>query len=268
MRRLIRRITLFTPLLFIVACDGGGDPSSSYSSTEISPTITITEDQKGDVLTLVQLQSTSGSSLYLSDGDTLYASLNTPPYQLLSASEDLFSVGETISSRLKLLEKRSTGTYYTIDNTAGLPSPVRAYVAFIRGSGEWTGQTGIELPTAFSILNPAVDSSISRSVEDPITLSWTNTDSATTMEMESQVICNGDYYPQTPMVIALGTDTGTVQLNTADYFPSTAPDMVCHAVFTLKRMTPVRYISSELGTAAGSSIQGIQKRTIEFTSTP
>lgn len=253
------------PLFLLGGCDDSDSSSSSYSSTQIAPRIIVSEDQYGNVTTTAVMQTISGTSLYLADGDTLYAALNTSPEELINADDDLFQTGHDLTTQVQIMEQRGTGKYYAIDSTDDLTPPIRAYVGFERGDGDWAGQTSVVIPRDFTVLSPAYYSSISRSTEDPITLSWTDVDETTTMELDVRMICDNETYFAT---VPLGVDTGTAQVNAVDYFPADAPDMSCHAVFTFARMTPERYIAEELGTAGGSSIRGIKQIMVEFTSTP
>ncbi len=261
------------PLLFLLsltACDeDSGVPSDSYATNEIYPNITAVETQDGGVITTVVLEPdpNTGDMLYLNGGDRFYTSLGTPPDQLISFGDELFTNAQLLSTRLKIMEQNGTSEYSSIDTTAGLAPPVRAYVAFERGYGKWTGQTWVELPPAFTLLNPAPNSSISRTFDDPITLSWTDIDNTATMQLESQMVCLYTRYPI--VTINLGIDTGTAQVSAADYFPPGAPiNWDCRASFTLKRIGPTRFISSELGLGSLNTFQGIQQRTVEFTSAP
>ncbi|MFO7592848.1 MAG: hypothetical protein R6X15_02230 [Pseudomonadota bacterium] len=264
----IRTLPLLS-LLLLGGC-GGSDSSSSsnYTNTQIAPRITASQDQSGDVTTVAILQSSSGASLYLGDGDRLYASLNTPPADLVNTDGDLFETGHELTTRVQIMESLGTEKYYANESTDDLNPPIRAYVGFERGNGEWVGQTSVVIPRDFTILSPASYSSISRNTDDPITLSWTNVDETTTMKLHSRVICNNLTY-LAEEAISLGADTGTAEVSASDYFPANAPtDINCHAVFTLERSSPERPISEELGTAGGSSIIGIKQKMVEFTSTP
>ncbi len=264
-----KRILIIVLLLLSAGCEPSGSPSNTYADHDLYPNFTAVEDETGEVTTTVVLEPDpfTGQMLYLAGGDKFYASLGTPTSQLLSMSSDLFTTSQTLSSRLKIMEWRSSSTYVAIDHTTGLTSPVRSYVSFERGDGRVTGETWVELPPAFTLLNPAANSSLSRTFQDPITLSWTDADNTATMQLESQVVCLGIRY--TPITIDLGPDTGTAQVSAADYFPPSAPiNWDCLTAFTLKRLGPMRLISQELGLGSLNTFQGIQQRTVAFTTTP
>lgn len=263
----IRRMLIILPLILLGGCDDSDSSSSSsdYTNTQIAPRITAVEDQNGDITVVAEMQAIDGTSLYLASVDRLYTSLNTPAREPLSSDDNLFETGYELTTDVHLMVQRDPGEYISFHNTGNLTPPFKTYVAFERGDGGWLGQTSVVIPGGFTILNPAPYSSISRSTEDPITLSWTGIDETTTMELDVRLICDNDTYTTS---VTLGTDTGTAQVSAVDYFPSFAPNTTCHAVFTLSRAGPVRYISEELGTAGGSSIRGIKQEMVEFTSTP
>lgn len=267
MTKKMRRILAILPLILLGGCDDSDSPSSSggYTSANIAPRIIAAEDPKGIVTVLVEMQAIDGTTLYLADSDRLYSSQNTPAAQSLSSNDNLFETGNNLTTDVHMMTYGSPGKYISFHSTNNLTPPYRTYVAFERANGGWIGQTSVVIPEAFTILNPAPYSSISRSIEDPITLSWTDIDETATMALSVRMICDNDTYTTS---VSLGADTGTAQVSAADYFPVFAPNTSCHAVFTLSRAGPVRYISEELGTAGGSSIRGIKQEMVEFTSTP
>lgn len=259
-----KRILPLLTLLLVVGCDSDSTPSGTLAASDIAPVLTATQSQNGEVEITAKIYNTSGGTTTLTDGDTFFTSLGTPPDQLMNFTSDLFTTAPTMSDRLKVMQRRTSSEYYSLDYATGMTPPVRAYVAFERGNGEWTGQTWTDIPQDFTILAPAANSSISRS--GSLTLSWSDVDNTVPMELDSAMICNNIPYYKTD--IAPFTDPGSVVLAAAEYFPAGAPDMTCHAVFTLKRTGPVRYVSSELGLGPGSSIRGVMEHTVEFTSTP
>lgn len=262
-------ITRTLPLLLLVSLGGCGEsssvPSGSLTNNNIYPNITVVENQNGEVVTTAVLEN----SVYLSDGDKFYASLGTPPDQLINFSDDLFATAQTMSTRLKVMEKRTLSEYFATDTSAGLAAPVRAYVAFERGSGQWTGQTWVDLPPAFTIINPASYSSLSRVNQNPIALTWADSDNTAMMELDSQAVCNGVRY--SAPTISLGPDTGSASVDAVDYFYAAGVldvTATCQVGFTLRRLGPPRGISEELGLGSLNTIQGTQLRVVEFTSTP
>ncbi len=263
MEPIIKRILPLLPLLLLTGCSDEPVPSSTLSASDIVPIITATEDQSGEVEITAVLYNTLMSMTTLSNGDKFYTSLGTPPDQLMNITSDLFSNSQTMSTRLKVMQERTSSEYFSLDTTAGLTPPVRAYVAFERSGGQWTGQTWVDLPNDFTILTPNASSLLSRA--QPITLSWSDVDPTTTMQLQSAVICGGQPFYKNDLP-PFGTDTGSVVLNAADYFPAGAPDINCFATLILQRVGPAR-ATAGLGLGPGT-IQSIKERSVEFTSTP
>lgn len=282
----IARVLPFIFSLLLIACGGDGDvvipqPTGSFADSEIYPTIKAVEDSNGVVLTTAVLRAgidPSSTPLYLSSGDKLYASLGTPPEQLLSFSDDLFNNSLTLSTRLKLMKQRSqvnhyylfsrviTGTpeYFATDSSNGLSRPLQAYVGFERGDMQWAGSASVQMPMTFSVLAPTFASSHSRA--EPLTLTWSDVDPNSTMRLSVGGVCGEETF--TIDGIELGADTtGTHVLDANDYFPDAMPlDASCQLAFILNRVgqTQIAYF----GLAGIGSFQGRQERTVIFTTTP
>ncbi|HEY0666196.1 MAG TPA: hypothetical protein VGD24_09030, partial [Gallionella sp.] len=142
-------------------------------------------------------------------------------------------------------------------------APTRAYVVFERAGNVMTGESSTELPTGFQILSPAAEASISRATTPAIALTWSNLDAAATMELEVAGSCaDGSRYT---LQRSFGGDTGAATLAGADYFPASAdPAINCRVAIMLHRIR-LGGVSPQF---AFGSFQGVQRRTVQFTSTP
>jgi hypothetical protein len=237
------------------------------------------QDVSGNVATTVQLRDGAGSTagyLYLAGGETLYTSLDISPQQYLNFNGDLFNDGRALSEHLKVMASRDLFTdfilftqivvgkpeYFSLDTPSTGSSPVRAYVDLDRVGNVLAGESSIALPPAYQISAPASGASISRAT--PLALTWTNVDPTTTMRLDVAGICvDGSRYTQS---LVLGADAGSATLNSADYFPATgiSPSVNCQVAFILQR---VRTGGVSPNFAFGS-FEGVQQRTVQFTTTP
>ncbi|MDO8262047.1 MAG: hypothetical protein Q7T21_02370 [Gallionella sp.] len=269
--------------LTLLAGCGVGDPASPsnlYPTSSIYAYMKAVQIESGNVTTTVQLRDGPASTaayLYLSDGESLYTSLDKPPQQYINFNGDLFGNSLELSQHLKVMSARDLYTdfylftqvvfgkpeYFSLDTPSTSSSPVRAYVDFERTGHVMTGESSVELPPAFQITAPAGEASVSRAT--PLVLTWTGVDPATTMKLDVAGVC-ADGSPYTLNLI-LGTDTGSATLNSADYFPATgtSPSTNCRVAFLLQRVR-LGGVSSQF--AFGSFSEGVQQRTIQFTSTP
>lgn len=268
--------------LALLAGCGGGDvasPSSWYPTNNIYAYMKAVQDESGNITTTVQLRNgplSTDAYLYLSDGETLYTSLDKPPQQYINFNGNLFGNSLELSQRLKVMSARDLYTdyllftrvvfgkpeYFSHDTPSSSASPVRVYVDFERTGNAMAGESTVELPPAFQILAPAGEASVSRAT--PLALTWTDVDITTTMELDVAGICaDGSRYN---LNLILGADTGSATLNSADYFPTTgiSPSINCRVAFMLQR---VRTAGVSPNFAFGS-IKGVQQRTVQFTTTP
>lgn len=268
----------FTLLLLalLAGCSDPKSPSSQYPVSSIYAYMKAVQDQSG-VTTTVQLRDGATSTanyLYLSGGDALYSSLDKSPQQYIDFNGDLFGNSLDLSQHLKVMSSRSVlidfglftveafgdPEYFALDAPAASSVPVRAYVGFER-SGRVI-ESSVDLPVAFQITSPAADASVSRAA--PISLTWTDVDPATTMELDVAGICTDN--SRFSMHLLLGTDTGSATLSSANYLPAAgiSPTINCRIAFQLQR---VRFgaVSPEF---AFGSLSGIQQRSVQFTSIP
>lgn len=268
-------------LLLLVGCEDEEEPlpTAWFATQEIYAHMKAVQNERGSVLTTVQLRNGAGSNaayLYLSSGENLYTSLNQPPEQLLSFSDDLFTNAQATSSDLQLMQSRYLSAEYVlfsevvwgspeyyVTDTPETSYPTRAYVVLERKEHEMTSSSVVDLPSPFHILEPAQWSSISRT--NPLQLTWSDVDPKSTMQLDVAGLCDSD--ARYTMSLILGTDVGAKTLTSADYFSSTiSPQSNCHLAFLLKRIRSDGTVSTEF--AFGSTFQGIQQRTVQFTSTP
>lgn len=278
-KRAVARILTLLSLAVLAGC--GGDeakPSTWYPTNSIYTYMQAVQDQSGDITTTVQLRdgaTDTASFLYMSEGDALYSTLDVPPEQYTNFNGDLFSNSVELSQKLKAMSSRdlfvdhglfTTTVYgspeYFVLNTPGTTSPpTRAYVGFERGGQMITGSS-VDLPTAFQIIAPASEASISRSA--PVTLSWTDVDPATTMELDVAGVCLDD--SRFTKHLLLGTDTGAATLNYTDYLPATgiSPTINCRLAFLLQRV----HLGGVSQDFAFGAFKGVQQRTVQFTSVP
>jgi hypothetical protein len=279
------RMGAIAPLLMLLmtlaGCGPGEIPSPSnlFVTNNIYAYMKAVQDESGDVITTVQLRDgnlPAANYINLSGGDTLYSSLDVPPRQYLSFEGDLFANSLNVSQQLKVMAERDLyrnfilysevlwgkPEYFASGTPAGGASPVRAYVGFERAGNALVGESSVALPPAFQILAPVAESSLSRAT--PVTLSWTDIDAASTMELDVAGDClDGNRYTQH---FVIGADTGTVTLNSADYFPATgvSPTISCRVAFMFQRVR-LGGISTDF---AFGSFTGVQQRTVQFTSVP
>lgn len=260
-------------------CGGSSSPlpSSSFTTNSIFAYMTAVQDESGSVTTTVQLRdsnSPTANYIYLSSRETLYSTLDKAPQEYVNFSGNLFGNSQDLSQHLNNMGRRDRSInyylfsepvygqteYFTTDVPAS-GSPTRVYIDFERSSG-WTGVSTIELPGAYQISSPASASSHSRAT--PLTLRWNNADAATTMSLNIAGICSdNNRYTKTLSPVA---DTGTVTLNSADYFPASgvSPTASCLTAFILQR-SRTGFISPSFATG---SFTAVQQRTVQFTTTP
>lgn len=260
-------------------------PSAWYTTSSIYAYMQAVQIDSGQVTTTVQLRNGPGPDaayLYLSSGETLYSSLDKSPGTLVNYSEDLFANSLAVSQELKIMAPRNlyfnyvlydqiaygTPEYFSVASPTSGVSPTRAYVGFERAGPVWAGTSSIELPPAFHIQSPAPASTLSRATS--VELAWSNSDPATTMELEVVGDCaDGSRYLLYP-TLAITTDPATgassATLTSDDYFDAStvAPTTTCQVAFLLKR---VRTGPVSANFAFGS-FTGIQQRTVQFTSIP
>ena len=264
----------------MAGCNGvdPASPSGWYATSSIYAYMRAIQDQSGKVTTIVQLRDGATASaryLYLSSGDVLYSSLDKSPQQYLGYNDDLFNNSLELSEHLKVMSARDIfldfglftniiygkPEYYAVNTPGTGSSPTRAYVGFERSGQVMAGESSVELPPAFRILAPASEAIVSRTV--PVTLTWTDVDPTTTMELDVAGSCidNSRYN----LHLILGSDTGGYTLNGSNYFPaSITPSMNCRVAFLLQRVR-LGGVSPQF---AFGSFKGIQQRTVQFTSTP
>lgn len=272
----IKRISIIFSFLLLSGCNSDDPlPSAGITTTEIFPIMKSVQYEDGSVLTTVELHNFSGDFLYLSNGDKLLTSLDAPPEQFTSFDNNLFTNAQLLSNSVNVLQERylytdyflffietyGTPEYYALDDTSGISAPIRSYVTFERNNQQTATNSWVDLPATFSILNPAAHDSISRS--GTLTLTWSGFDNVSTMKLDVGAVCDGVRYPAS---INLGiVNTGSIVLNSADYFP-VAPAVTsnCSVSFLLKRQS-LGFVSTAFG---GGSFEGIQQRTVQFTSVP
>ena len=268
--------------VLLAGCGGGSSPAptTAYTTNTIYAFMEAIQHDNGDVNTTVQLRDGTAANaryLYLNGGDALYSTLDVPPRQYLSITGDLFNAGRAVSDNLKVMPSRylyydyflfsnvvaGEPEYYSVHTPAAGSSPVRAYVEFERGGQAQTGESSVVIPNAFLITAPVAEVSVSRS--NPLTLSWSNVEAATSMLLKVGGMC--DDSTRYHMEYMIGPDvTGSVSLNSADYFPATgtSTSATCRVAFMLQRVRTAGVASS----FAAGSFRGIQQRTVQFTITP
>lgn len=275
----VAQILTLLPLTLLAGCGGGDTPSPSnwYPTSSIHAYMKAVQDESSNVTTTVELRDDptgTANYLYLNGGDRLYSSLDISPQQYLNFNGNLFGNSLELSQRLKVMSARDLYTdyflftnvafgkpeYFALDTPVTASLPLRAYVDFER-SGQVI-ESSVDLPPAFQITAPASDASLPRAI--PLTLTWSNVDPATTMELDVAGICTDN--SRYNMHLILGTGTGSAPLSSADYFPVTGinPSINCRVAFLLQR---VRLAGVSMQFASGS-FRGVQQRTIQFTSTP
>lgn len=269
-------------LMLLAGCNGGNSalPSNWFPASSIYAYMRAVQDESGSVTTTVQLRdgpTSTANYLYLSSGETLYASLDKSPIQAINFNGNLFVNSLELSQNVKVMSQRDLminygvftdvlygkPEYFSFDKPGTNSTPVRAYIGFERSGHEMAGESSIELPPAFQILSPANGSSLPRIT--PVALTWTpGTDTTTSMELDVAGVCTDN--SQFSLHLILGADTGSATLNSADYFPSTvSPSIDCFVAFLLQR---VRLGSVSSPFAFGSFSKGVQQRPVTFTSTP
>lgn len=282
--RAVSPILLALALGVLAGCNGGGKQpmaSSSFSTSNIYAYMKAVQDGNGTVTTTVQLRdgpANTAAYLYLSNGDALYSTLDVPPgqYLNLNGGGNLFNNSLATSQHLKVASQRdiyndyqvfiqtiAQPEYFTLDTQSSGSTSTRVYVDFER-QGTLTGDSSVVLPPSFQISAPAANASISRAASPTVALTWTNVDATTTMELDAAGSCvDGSRYT---LHRALGTDTGTFSLTTADYFPATGVSTAtsCRVALLLSRVR-LGGVSPQF---AFGSFTGVQRRTVQFTSTP
>jgi hypothetical protein len=267
--------------LFLAGCGGANHPapSTSYATSAIYAFMKAVQDESGNVTTTVQLRDgldpVTARYLYLAGGETLYTSLDISPRQYLSFTDNLFGNSLDLSQYLKVMGARDLYTeyflfnqivlgkpeYYSVNTPTAGSSPVRAYVDFERAGNVLAGETSIVLPAAFQILAPASGASVTRAT--PVTLTWSNVDATATMRLDVAVICDDGL--RNTLNRNLGADTGTTTLNSADYLPAgVSASATCQVAFILQRV----HSGAVSPNFAFGSIEGLQRRTVQFTTTP
>lgn len=267
------------PLTLLAGCGDNALPTGSYSTSSIYAYMKAVQDESGNVNTTVQLRNGPASTdayLYLSGGEALYSSLDTPPSQYINFNNNLFDNSLKLSQNLKVMSSRDLyidyllftqvawgkPEYFASDTPGTNSSPVRAYVGFERTGNVMMGESSVELPLAFQILAPASEASLSRAT--PLALTWAATDPASTMELDVAGACvDGNRYN---LHLVLGADTGSATLIGTDYFPATGinPSINCRVAFLLQRVR-LGGVSTQF---AFGSFRGVQQRSVQFTSTP
>lgn len=274
-RAAIGPVLMLSSLTLLAGCGGNAaSPTTWYPISSIYAYMRAVQDASGNVTTTVQLRNGptgAASYLYLDGGDMLYSSLDTSPQQFISFNGNLFGNSIELSQRLKAMSSRDLYAdygvftnvisgkpeYFSVDTPDASSSPTRAYVGFDR-NGQVL-ESFVELPPAFQISSPASGASISRAT--PVTLSWTNVDPASTVELDVAGACTDN--SRYNLHLILGADTGSATLNSADYYQGSA-SINCQVAFMLQRVRPGT-ISPQF---AFGSITGVQQRTVQFTSTP
>jgi hypothetical protein len=272
-------LTLFS-VLFLAGCGGANHPapSTSYVTSAIYAFMRVVQDESGNVTTTVQLRDgldpVAARYLYLAGGETLYTSLDISPRQYLSFTGNLFDNSLEVSQHLKVMGARDLYTdyflfnqivlrkpeYYSLNTPTAGSSPVRAYVDFERAGNVLAGETSIELPPPYQILAPASGASVTRAT--PVALTWSNVDATATMRLDVAVICNDGLRNTLNRDLA---DTGTATLNSADYLPAgLSASATCRVAFILQRL----HSGGVSPNFAFGIIEGVQRRTVQFTTTP
>lgn len=268
--------------VLLAGCGGSSSPapSTTYATSSIYIYMEAIQHESGDVNTTVQLRdgpATNARYLYLNGGDVLYSTLDVPPRQYLNIDGNLFDGGLIISNNLKVMPSRNLyydyflfsnivvgePEYYSVNTPAAGSSQTRAYVEFERAGQVLTGESSVVIPNAFQITAPVAEVSVSRS--NPLALSWSNVDTATSMLLRVGGVCDDNTRYNMEYPIPTG-DTGSASLNSADYFPATgtSTSATCRVAFMLQR---VRTAGVAPGFAFGT-FKGIQQRTVQFTTTP
>jgi hypothetical protein len=279
-KKAVAMLLAMLSLALLSGCNGGSaSPTNLYPTSSIYAYMKAVQDESGSVNTTVQLRdgpAATAGYLYLADGESLYTTLDVPPQQYVNFNGNLFSNSLELSQHLKVMSARDLFTdyilftqivfgkpeYFSLDTPNAGASAVRAYVGFERAGQVMTAESSILLPPAFQILTPASDAISSRAT--PVTLTWTGTDPATTMELDVAGSCaDGSRFAKN---LVLGADTGSATLNSADYFPATgtSPSTNCRVAFLLQR-TRLGGVSTQF---AFGSFKGVQQRTVQLTSTP
>lgn len=280
--RVLRKIpvALIAALLPLLAgCTDGLSPSPSnwFPTSSIYAYMKAVQDESGQVSTTVQLRDgplTTSGYLYLSEGDKLYSSLDIAPQQLFNINGNLFSNSLNLSQRLKEMTARDLYSdfllfteilwgkpeYFAMHTQSAGNTAKVAYVGFERSGNLLTGDSSIVLPGGYQISAPLYDAVASRAA--PLVLSWTNVDTAATMELDVAGSCaDGSRYTKH---IQLGADTGTATLNSADYYPAGGPAIDCRVALILQRVR-IGGVSTQF---AFGSFSGVQQRTVQITSNP
>ncbi len=267
-------------LTLLASCKDGSNasPSNWFPTNSIYAYMKAVQHESGSVTTTVQLRdglSSTAAYLYLSNGETLYASLDVPPQQYLNFNGNLFGNALELSQHLKVMSSRNLYTdyllftqvvwgkpeHFSVNTPISSASPTRAYVDFERTGNVMTGDSSIALPPAFQILTPAAEANVPRATA--VVLTWSNVDPTTTMKLDVGVICTDG--SQKTLNLSLGPDTGTTTQNSASYLPTgVSPSVNCRVAFMLQR---VRTGGVSPKFAAGS-FEGAQQRTVQFTITP
>ncbi len=271
--------------VLIAGCGGSNTPlpSGSFPTSSIFAYMKAVQDESGGITTTVQLRDGNASTaryLYLSSGDTLYASVDKPPQQYFSFSNNVFANAQDLSQNLVTMRARDLFVdyflfsqitygkpeYYMVGTPGLVASSVRAYVDLERSGYAWTGPSSIDLPGGFHIQSPVAASNVSRAAS--LMLSWDNVDATTKMTLNVAGICDGTSNSRYSMIKELGNDTGTATLNSADYFPPPASGIAatanCLTAFILQRAR-TGGVSTNF---AFGGFTGVQQRTVQFNTTP
>lgn len=269
------------PLLFGLLAGCGGQspvPSNTVPTANIYAYMQAVQNGSGDVTTTVELRDGPGVGaryLYLNGGDVLYSSLDKPPLQYLSLTGDLFGGGQLAAEELKVLSARNLyidyilfeqvvygqPEYYSVARPTAGAATVRAYVEFVRSGNSAAGTSSIDLPPGFQITAPASESSVNRAT--PVTLTWNNVDAAYSMRLNVGSRC--DDGTQNTWSQIMGADTGTTTVSSASYLPALVSGTAnCRIIFILERYR-TGAVSPNL---LGGTFEGVQQRTVQFTTTP
>jgi hypothetical protein len=274
------QVATLLSLALLAGCTGGESalPSSWFPASSIYAYMKAVQDESGGITTTVQLRDgpdpVTANYLYLSSGETLYSNLDKPIRQALSFDSNLFSNSLALSQHLKVMSERNLifdygiysdvllgkPEYFSFDTPTTSTLPVRAYVGFERSGQELAGEYAIELPPAFQILSPVAEAVVTRAT--PISLTWSDIDTTSTMELDVAGICTDS--SRYDMHLVIGLDTGSYPLNIADVIPA-AVTVDCRLAILLQRVR-LAYITTPF--AFGSYSKGVQQRTVQFTSTP
>lgn len=268
--------------ILLTGCGGSSapKPSGAYPTNSIYAFMKAAQEENGNITTTVQLRDgpdvNTAGYLYLSSGEVLYSSLNRPPQQYMSFSNNLFSNSLDLSQRVRIMSSRylymdyvlfsnvvsGKPEYFASDSPDAGTTTARAYVDFERSGQVMAGTSYVDIPTSFQITEPATAARIPRAT--PITLTWAGADPSTTMRLGGAIVCE-DTTQNSWNSISI-PNTGTATLNSADFLPAASdPTKTCQTIFMLQSVKTV-LLSTPF--ALGSNFEGIQQRTVQFSIVP